>query len=143
MISKGSAYDDVRPIPIVDESHYSRLLELALSARKSLPGLADRLLEEVERAEVKVSSEIPAGVVRIGSWVTYGDEGIGASNTIQLVYPDAADVNLRRISVLTPDGAALLGLSVGQSIEWEMNDGRRKKLTVLDVLQDQDSLLEA
>lgn len=37
------------------------------------------------------------------------------------------------VSVLMPVGAALIGLSVGQSIDWEMSGARLSKLTVLDV----------
>jgi regulator of nucleoside diphosphate kinase len=50
-----------------------------------------------------------------------------------LVYPHEADVTAGKISVLTPIGAALIGLSVSQSIEWETNLGDRRSLTVLRV----------
>jgi len=35
--------------------------------------------------------------------------------------------------VLTPVGAALIGLRTGQSITWQTRDGRRQVLTVLSV----------
>lgn len=50
-----------------------------------------------------------------------------------LVYPDEADVLEVKISVLTPIGAALIGLSVGQSIEWQTPAGGWRSLTVLQV----------
>jgi regulator of nucleoside diphosphate kinase len=53
--------------------------------------------------------------------------------TVTLVYPDEADLTQGRISVLTPVGAALIGLSVSQSIEWETVSGGRRSLTVLAV----------
>jgi regulator of nucleoside diphosphate kinase len=34
---------------------------------------------------------------------------------------------------MTPIGAALIGLSSGQSISWTARDGRRHRLTVLSV----------
>ena len=37
------------------------------------------------------------------------------------------------ISILTPIGAALIGLSPGQSIAWTARDGRQHRLTVLSV----------
>ncbi|WDR03482.1 GreA/GreB family elongation factor [Devosia algicola] len=38
------------------------------------------------------------------------------------------------MSVLTPVGAALIGLRTGQSITWETRDGRNNVLTVLSVI---------
>ena len=38
------------------------------------------------------------------------------------------------VSVLAPVGSALLGLSVGQSIEWPLPGGRKMMLRVLEVL---------
>ena len=42
--------------------------------------------------------------------------------------------NPDRLSVLAPVGAALLGLSVGQTIEWPMPDGATLRLTVHEVI---------
>jgi regulator of nucleoside diphosphate kinase len=50
-----------------------------------------------------------------------------------LVYPDEADLDAGRISVMTPIGAALIGLSVSQSIEWQTLSGGWRSLTVLAV----------
>ena len=54
----------------------------------------------------------------MGSQVVYRDEGTGRIREVALVYPHEADINLNRISVLTPVGAALIGLAEGQSIEF-------------------------
>ena len=51
----------------------------------------------------------------------------------ELVFPGDADISRQRISVLTPVGAALLGLSAGQSIEWAARDGRVRRLSVIAV----------
>ena len=63
------------------------------------------------------------GVVRMGSKVVYRDETTGLQRAVALVYPHEADIGLGRISVLTAVGAALIGLSVGQSIEFETPSG--------------------
>jgi regulator of nucleoside diphosphate kinase len=52
-----------------------------------------------------------------------------------LVYPAEADLLESKISVLTPVGAALIGLRIGQSITWQAGDGSRHTLTVLSVIQ--------
>jgi regulator of nucleoside diphosphate kinase len=44
---------------------------------------------------------------------------------VTIVYPGDADESAGRISVLSPLGTALLGLSVGQAIDWDLPDGRR------------------
>jgi regulator of nucleoside diphosphate kinase len=54
---------------------------------------------------------------------------------VRIVAPEDADIESRRISVLTPVGAALLGLTVGQQISWEMPDKRAAVLEVLAVRQ--------
>ncbi|MGE0241516.1 MAG: GreA/GreB family elongation factor, partial [Parvibaculaceae bacterium] len=48
-------------------------------------------------------------------------------------FPGEADIAEGRLSILTPVGTALIGLSVGQSILWTGRDGQQHKLTVLDV----------
>ena len=52
---------------------------------------------------------------------------------VTLVYPADANIDAGKISVLTPIGTALIGLSVGQSIGWSARDGRSHRLAVLSV----------
>ncbi len=40
-----------------------------------------------------------------------------------LVFPAEADIAAGKVSVLTPVGAALIGLSKGESIAWTARDG--------------------
>ena len=51
----------------------------------------------------------------------------------QLVSSEQADIAQGKISILTPIGAALIGLSPEQSIAWMARDGREQRLTVLRV----------
>jgi regulator of nucleoside diphosphate kinase len=120
-----------RPPLIINAGLYARLLALAEQARKHAPKLADHLLEEIERAELCPPESMPDDVVTIGSTVTYRE---GArTQTVQIVMPGDADVAHGRVSVIAPVGTALLGLSVGQEIVWEMPGGRARRLEVLDV----------
>lgn len=122
-----------RPRLIIDERAYPRLLALAERARAQVPDLADRLIEEIERADLRAGGEMPADVVTLGSEVTFreGDR----TQTVRIVAPEDADIERRQISVLTPVGAALLGLTVGQKISWEMPDKRAAVLEVVAVQQ--------
>ena len=73
------------------------------------------------------------GVVRMGSRVGYRDERTGEARQVVLIYPHEADISQRRISVLTPVGAALIGLSVGQAIDFQTPGQQTRTLTVLSV----------
>jgi regulator of nucleoside diphosphate kinase len=123
------------PPLIIDAGYHERLIALAMAWMKQAPELAQRLLDEVERARVVPSHAMPKNVVTIGSEVTYRDEDSGRTETAQIVLPQDANIAERRISVLAPVGAALIGLSVGQRIEWQVGGGRVRRLTVLEVAQ--------
>ena len=60
---------------------------------------------------------------------TFGYDG-STYRDYELVDPHRADIAQQRISVLTPVGAMLLGLSAGQSIEWVGPDDRHRKVFV-------------
>ncbi|MHC4052142.1 nucleoside diphosphate kinase regulator [Bradyrhizobium sp. 25ACV] len=119
------------PIKITeDESR--RLSSLANSTMDLFPRVAQFLARELERASVAAENDL-RGVVRMGSKVSYRDDEKGASREIVLVYPHEANIELNRVSILTPVGAALIGLSEGQRIEFETPDKRVRGLTVLAV----------
>ena len=128
-----SQLDTTLPTVVIDEAYYDRLESLALGGMERSLAAAERLLEELERAEVLPSEQVPANVVNIGSKVIYRDEDTGQNHSAVLVFPGEADISQQRISVLTPVGAALIGLSEGQSINWLSRNGRERRLTVLEV----------
>jgi regulator of nucleoside diphosphate kinase len=92
---------------------------------------ADFLAREVERAHIV--SQPKADLVTMGAGVDFRDEATGQVRSVTLVYPEEADIASSRVSVLTPVGAALIGLSKNQSIEWQTPAGERRVLTVLQV----------
>lgn len=114
---------------------YLRLLDLAWVARAQSPAVGEFLLEEVERARIVEPESVPATVVTMGASVEFRDEHTGTQRSVTLVYPGEQDIELGRISILTPVGAALIGLSEGQSIEWRTPAGEERSLTVLRVVQ--------
>jgi len=93
------------------------------------------LLNEIGRARIVDAPAAPAGVVAMGSMVTFRDE-TGRTTTARLAYPEDASGEGGTISILTPAGAALLGLSEGQSISYAAPGGHRKRLTVVQVRAD-------
>lgn len=91
-----------------------------------------KLRAELDRADVAESAAMPADTVGMNSTVTFEDEQNGEKLTLTLVYPAAAGTT-GTVSILAPVGSALLGLSIGQDINWPMPDGRLRKLRVLEV----------
>jgi regulator of nucleoside diphosphate kinase len=122
---------EAKPALIIDAELYPRLLALAEQARKETPKLAEQLRDELERADLRAPEAMPADVVTIGSQVTFRDGE--RTQTVQVVFPSDADVDRGRVSVVTPLGAALLGLADGQRISWEMGYGRVKVIEVVEV----------
>ncbi|MBP8286527.1 MAG: nucleoside diphosphate kinase regulator [Rhodoferax sp.] len=92
------------------------------------------LAEELDRAIVAPSDRIPESVVTMNTRLIYSDESTGATREIELVYPNEADSVAGRVSVLAPVGCALLGLSTGQSIDWNLPNGQVHRLRVERVL---------
>ncbi|HZI07269.1 MAG TPA: nucleoside diphosphate kinase regulator [Archangium sp.] len=94
---------------------------------------ADALDAELLRAEVVEPTQVPPDVVTMNSRVVYRDEETGETREVTLSYPQDASLEQGRISVLAPVGAALLGLSVGQEIDWQLPGGKTKRLHILSV----------
>ncbi|MGY4402285.1 transcription elongation GreA/GreB family factor [Bradyrhizobium sp. USDA 3315] len=123
---------EIKPPITLTADDYKRLSLLARAAENKMPDVASVLTEELERAHVLADGH-PAQTVCMGSEVRFRDDSTGTVRTATLVYPDDADISRRRISVLTPVGAALIGLSAGNSITWETRTGDLRRLTVLEV----------
>ncbi|WP_245453831.1 GreA/GreB family elongation factor [Bradyrhizobium sp. AC87j1] len=109
------------PLPIIalTASDYPRLEQLAhLAAQQGdLDGIF--LMGEINRAEIvsEESEDLPS-FVTIGSWVTYSTNWGVPRRRVQLVWPEECQSDLARISVLTPLGAALIGLQVGDQMPY-------------------------
>lgn len=101
---------------------------------RALPGCS-MLREELIRANVVEPDEIGASVVTMNSTVRFVDEQTDKQYELTLVYPDQAG-DPGTVSIFAPVGSALLGLSVGQSIEWQVPGGRQLRLRV-DSIVDQ------
>lgn len=92
-----------------------------------------KLEGELARATVVPRGEIPRDVVTMNSRVVFENETTGERREVTLVYPGDADIDAGKISVLVPVGTALLGLRVGQSIDWQLPSGERHRYRVIEV----------
>ena len=112
---------------------HERLSQLASFATDRSPEVADVLADEVDRARIVGQRACVADLVQMGCMVEFRDDATGKVQAVTLVYPGEADIEQGRVSVMTSIGAALIGLSLGQSINWRTRTGIVKRLTVLDV----------
>ena len=112
-----------------------RVASLALHVEHQSPVIAAMLLEEIERAELHEPETLPPEAVTIGSEVNFLDTKSGQVRTVELVFPADANIAAGRISILTPMGAALYGLTSGQSIDWPDLDGNARTISILRVRQ--------
>ena len=120
---------------IISESDYARLRHMIESSRRfrrrDVEHL-DALQQELERATIARSSEIPHDLVTMNSRVRVEDLDSGHVYAYQIVFPKDADVAKNRISVLAPIGTALLGYGAGTTVEWQVPSGMRR-LRILGV----------
>jgi regulator of nucleoside diphosphate kinase len=94
------------------------------------------LQEELARADVTEPARVPADTITMNSTarVRLQEAGQGDhEHELTLVYPRDADGSADKVSILAPVGSALLGLRVGDSIDWPMPGGRSARLHVLGI----------
>jgi regulator of nucleoside diphosphate kinase len=109
------------------EKDYSRLKNLLESQSN------DTLEEELERASIIKDDLLPVDLVTMNSRFVYRTENDGENHEMSIVFPHEADPAEHKISILAPLGMALLGLKVGQSINWKFPDGKTKTLTIVEI----------
>jgi regulator of nucleoside diphosphate kinase len=124
------------PTIIVRQSEETALVNLAVAIlrREKTHRGASLLMDEMHRASVVPDEAIEDTIVRMNSTVVFDIDDRGTRRA-QLVFPADADINKGTISVLSPIGAALIGLSQGQTMRWQGYDGRKHVLTVNSVHQ--------
>lgn len=133
MTQRNSNKPPPRPRIVISARDHARLLAVAENAARNSSEVAEYLSEELTRSEVVSDAEGLNHVAQMGSSITYRDDTSGKTRTVQLVYPADANIDQQRISILTPIGAALIGLRPAQTIAWPSPDGGFGSLTVLDV----------
>jgi len=127
MVSKASAMEKVKDVTITD-ADFDRLRHLVDSPRyRGVQSTAmSTLKDELGRGRIVATTSVPKAVVTMRSQVKVRDMKSDESQTYTLVYPEEADINEDKLSVLAPLGRALLGSHVGQVVEFDAPGGKRK-----------------
>ena len=133
MSRRKSKSETALPPIVITTDEARRLNALANSNMALVPREAFFLAREMNRANVVRDDADLRGVIHMGSQVRYCDDRTGDVRDVVLVYPHEAQIALKRLSVLTSVGAALIGLSVGQTIEFQTPAHQTRSLTILGV----------
>lgn len=90
-----------------------------------IEGRVMELEDKIARAEVIDVSKLSGSVVKFGATVTLADEETDEEAVYQIVGEDEADISLGRLSVTSPLARALIGKSIGESVEVTTPRGAR------------------
>lgn len=120
----------------ITENDKKRLTETIRVFQASADRVRDdlkSLQEELARAVVVASEDIPEDVVTMNSKVMLVDADTGEEMDFRLVFPQDADADLGLVSILAPIGTAILGYAKGDIVEWPVPSGMRR-LQIKEIL---------
>lgn len=122
-----------KPNIILSEQDLHRL-ETMLEHQAKLTPTMQQLENELARADVVAPQDVPSNVVSMNARVMITLGSAAEPNEIVLVYPHEFKGEKGQVNVVAPIGAAILGLSEGQEIEWPQPDGDLMKVKIEKVL---------
>ena len=114
---------DALPDIVIPVAERGRLESLARDAITGGHPVAVFLDAELRRASAPVVPDDTAAIVTMGSWVKYRIDWGFPTEVKRLVYPEDYTSKRNEISVLSPLGAAMLGLRAGSRMPFQEVDG--------------------
>jgi regulator of nucleoside diphosphate kinase len=115
---------------ILCEEDYNLLKQFAGTKTDDISEMS--LAYELNRAVIVDNNALPVGTIRLNSLVSVKETVSGKVTDFRIVMPIEADIKQKKISILAPLGAALIGFRQGDEVEWRMPAGV-KRFTVLNV----------
>jgi regulator of nucleoside diphosphate kinase len=97
-------------------------------------GALELLATALRSAIVVPPARMPPDVVTMRSRLVLKDVESGARREVALVYPEEGRAHAGHVSILSPVGVALLGLSEGALVGWPLPSGRTAVLKVESVM---------
>ena len=98
----------------------------------------NKLNEELQSAMICDEPEIPEDVVRFNSKVTVSFNEW--EDDFYIVPPAKSDLAKKRVSVMAPMGAALIGYSKGDEVVWDFPNG--SKLLLIKAVCQEDAFID-
>ena len=114
------------PIYISREDYTKLRLLVATALHSNASAALEKLRLELDRAAVIDLAAFPANVVTMDSTVEFEDLGTSEVEEYTITFPENADVEHKRISILAPIGTALIGCRVGDIVKWATPGGIRQ-----------------
>jgi len=121
-----------QPAIIVSSLDMDRIEALIEKMSRITPEV-EQLENELDRATIVVPEAMPANVVSMNSTVRFKFVGDNKVFEKTLVYPHDLKSE-EQVSIFAPVGSALLGLAVGQSLNWPMPNSQSRTVEILEVL---------
>jgi regulator of nucleoside diphosphate kinase len=115
-----------------DLERLKQLLEAAKNTPESNTAVLNYLGNLLESAHIYRQEEVPPYVVTMNSHVKITDLDENSDMEFRLVYPDETPLDKDKISVLTPMGAAILGLKTGDIVEY-LAENKTKHLRITHI----------
>ncbi len=114
---------------IVNRLDYARIKKCISDAKqfRSINATeAEKLLNELNSAQIVEPEAIPSNVVTMNSIVQLSFLSNDKQIQFQIVYPDKANIKENKISIFSPIATALIGYKVKDEIEWIVPAGLTK-----------------
>jgi hypothetical protein len=111
---------------------WARLMRLAFDEKHTAHPVGPFLRTEVHRAIVLDELGHREDVVRLNAWVKYQLDARPPESRF-LVHPEDYAAGKRQLSVLSPIGAALIGIRVGDPMPFVSTEGQLHLVTALTV----------
>jgi regulator of nucleoside diphosphate kinase len=113
-----------RPPVVMGALEFARLHSLLTTGLKEyFPDGASALRRTLMRASVVPTSAVPDDVIAVGALIVYREDRAQRWQQATLVYPWDEEGDSRRLSVFSPAGASLVGLSIGGAASWRSPSG--------------------
>ncbi len=106
---------------VVNRLDYARIKKCIADAKqfRSISNAeAEKLLTELNSAEILEPQAMPSNVVTMNSIVKLSFLNNNKQVQFQIVYPEKAKLKENKISIFSPIATALIGYRVGDEIEW-------------------------
>ncbi|WP_397409946.1 nucleoside diphosphate kinase regulator [Polaromonas sp.] len=122
-----------QPARLLTELDHIRISKL-LQRPGASPQTQAAVDDLIHSAELISSYQVPANVVTMYSQVLMADGHTGEQRKLTLCYPHDADPAAGFVSVLSPVGAGLLGLKMGDTARWPTPDGGTATAKIVEIL---------
>jgi regulator of nucleoside diphosphate kinase len=124
-------HHDERTLTQLDHTRVSRLLA---GQGVAPPPASEAIRDMLDASDVVPSASVPCTVVTMCSRVLLADARDGTQFELTLCYPRDADPSCGKVSVLSPAGAALLGLQAGAIARWRTPSGEERAARIVSIL---------